>query len=632
MLGGNINGSGKMRKHKIFRGCVFLQTGEGTVKELKTMEDRVNWLAEELLLAKEEVAGLACRIEALERGRVVATASVTPPPREPLANGHEEEFMPHPLEAIDDSWAHLGQAVLLPRLAAVSFMLVIALILRTLTDNGALALFPGSLLGMVYAVVLIVSGVWLYSRKSLLAPVFPTCGSLLLYAIILETQSHFSSLSGQTGYLLLLGAELSIVLVGLCCRAKTLLLIAVIASTGVGMAVGFPNPTFSLLGVVILLNAIAAHLASVRQITHSLRWYGLVFSSIFWMLWAYKLNFALQSAHASLSGLDTHFFFPLLFAFWSFYTYSSLWQIIRRGAPLGVFHHLLPSVVAGGTFFVVEGGALVWGGTAEGIGLMTVLISALYLGLVTWLIRRRADEMPGAKEYVTAATILLIQGLSFAVPSLWALPVWTVAAAILTLGADRWQSGGIRVIAYLFQMVILLFALRHEALSVRETAWPLGLLVASGMTICTLWLYRWCRQHPPDYDSAFFTVFDRGDYSAVSLLVLGLFYGFSAASFAVAALLPVTGAEAIKAFDCAQSVILNLGIVLCLFAGLKQRNREMLVVAGIAVLVAVFKVFLFDLFRAHGVPLVSSVFSFGVVAAASSLVMRRWQGKVEEGL
>jgi len=260
------------------------------------------------------------------------------------------------------------------------------------------------------------------------------------------------------------------------------------------------------------------------------------------------------------------------------------------------------------------------------IGLTTVLISAVYLGLVTWLIRRGADEMAGAKEYVTAATILLIQGLSFAVPSLWALPVWTVAAAILTLRADRWQSGGIRVIAYLFQIVILIFALRHEALLVGETAWPLCLLVGAGMAGCTLWLYRWCRQHPPDYDSAFFTVFDRGDYSAVSLLVLGLFYGFSAVSFAVAAILPVTGGEALKAFACAQSVILNLGIVLCLFVGLRQRNREMLVVAGLAVLVAALKVFLFDLFRAHGAPLVSSVFSFGVVAAASSVVMRRWQG------
>jgi hypothetical protein len=479
---------------------------------------------------------------------------------------------------------------------------------------------------MIYAVTLIASGVVLYSRKSPLAPVFPTCGALLLYAIIFETQSHFASLSGQTGYLLMLGAEIAIVLVGIHCRAKALLGIAVIGSTLVGIAIGFPNPLFAMLGVVVLVNNVAAHFASKRQITHSLRWYSLGFSMVFWMLWAYKLNFALKFAAADVKGLGLEFFLPLLFVFWAFYTYTSLWQALKSGVALGGFHHLLPSVVAGGAFFALNAVVSPWLGRQQLLGMATVLLSALYLSLVTWLARRGGDAIPGGKEFVAAATILLIQGLAILVPPLWALPVWTVAAAFLTLRADQWRSGGIRLISYLFQIFILLFALRHDVLSVQETAWPFGVLVAGGMAVCNFYLYRWCRQHRPNYDSAFFTVFDRGDYSAVILLVLGLFQGFSAVNFLASAILSGVGSEAAKTFACAQSVIVNGGIVALLLVGLKKKDREMLAVAGSVVLVAALKVFLFDLFRANGLPLVFSVFSFGVVAATSSLVLRKWQG------
>lgn len=603
------------------------------VKELKTVEDRVNWLAEELLLAKEEIAGLVCRIESLEQGKVVASMEVA-------RSGHERSPLvslaptnsPELAAIEEDSWVHLGQAVLLPRLAAVSFMLVVALILRTVTDNGLLGLLAGSLLGMAYAVALIAIGVLLYVRKSSMAPVFPACGALLLYAIIFEAQGHFASLSGQTGYLILLAAEVAIVLVGLCCQAKALLGIAIFASTLVGIAIGFPSPMFALLGTIILVNSIAAHLASRRQITHALRWYSLIFATIFWMLWAYKLNFALKFSPAGVKGLELKFFLPLLFVFWAFYTYTSLWQTLKSGVALGGFHHLLPSVVAGGAFFAANAVLSPWIGRQELIGMATVLISALYLGLVAWLARQGEDDIPGGKEFVTAATILLIQGLAIAVPPLWALPVWTVAAAILTRRADQWRSGGIRLISYLFQIFVLLFAVRHESLSVQETVWPLGVLVAGGMAVCNLWLYHWCRRHPPDYDSAFFTVFDPRDFSAVILLVLGLFQGFAALRFLAFAILPGEGVAAVKAFACAQSVILNGGIVCLLLVGLNKRNREMVIVAGVAVLVAASKVFLFDLFRANGLPLVFSVFSFGVVAATSSVVMRKWQVKSNTSL
>ncbi len=593
-------------------------------RELKTLDDRVNWLTEELLLAKERMAGLVSRLEALEQGRGVAVvaerAHHRQPPEEVMA------FSPaHPLERADESWTHLGQAVLLPRVAAVSFMMVAALVLRTITDNGMIGVTAGLGAGMAYAVGLIVAGAVLYARQSLLAPVFQTCGTILLYAIIYETRNHFSTLSGEAVNLILLAAEVFVVLVGIRCRSKSLLMVAVLASTLVGIAIGLPSPIFLLLGLIVLVNSVAAHLASDRRITPSLRWYALAFAILFWMLWAYKLNFALHFAPTTVKAMGLPFYLPLLFIFWAFYTFTSLRQALRGEGQLGAFHHIGPAVVAGGAFFAANAVADPWLGRPHLVGMVTVLVSALYLGVVTWLARRGDREITGGKEFVTAATILLIQGLAIAVPPLWALPVWTVAAAILTLRADHWQSGGIRVISYLFQLFILLFALRHGSLAVSETGWLLGATVAGLMAVVNLRLYRWCRLHPPDaYDSAFFTVFDRGDYAAVILLGLGLFQGFAACRFLLYALLPGAVAHAATAFACMQSVIINVGIVLLLVLGLRKRAMEIVTVAGLVVLVAAIKVFI-DLFQATGLPLVLSVFSFGVVAATSSVVMRKWE-------
>jgi len=68
--------------------------------------------------------------------------------------------------------------------------------------------------------------------------------------------------------------------------------------------------------------------------------------------------------------------------------------------------------------------------------------------------------------------------------------------------------------------------------------------------------------------------------------------------------LPVRVAEAAKAFACIQSVIINAGVVALLILGLRMKSREILTVAGLVILVAAIKVFLFDLFGASGLPLV----------------------------
>ena len=79
-----------------------------------------------------------------------------------------------------------------------------------------------------------------------------------------------------------------------------------------------------------------------------------------------------------------------------------------------------------------------------------------------------------------------------------------------------------------------------------------------------------------------------------------------------------------NAFMGLQSTLINIGALLLMILGLKGKHREILYTAIAVAIVGALKVFGFDLFNAHGVPLVISVFSLGAVAAVGSIVLGRW--------
>ena len=592
-------------------------------RQLKTLEDRIEWLIGEVLLLREDLGSLVTRVEAIEHGSVVAR------PPSPLEAGKHADPPPkiakEPAIDQEEEWAKVGQEVLLPRVAAVSFMLVVALILRTVTDNGMIALQVGSLLGMGYAVALIGVGFYLYTKKSRLSPVFPTCGTLLLFAIIFESHVNFSYFSATSVHIILLIAEIIIIAIGLTCNSSLLLFLAVIGSSAVGFAIGFPTPIYSLLGALVLMNCVGAHLAASKAVSTKLRWLTLFIAIVLWTLWSYKLNFVLQFEPDKLAGHGVSIFLPLLFSFWAFFTYTSLRKTLESGLHLEVFYNVLPAIVAGGTFFAANAVLKPWIGKQQLVGISAVIISACYIGLVAWLARREDEDVPGGKEFVTAATILLIQGMAITLPPLLSLPVWAVAAGVLTVRSGQWHSGGIRVISYLFQIFILIFAIKSNSLLPTASSWPAGLLISCILSVSCLWLYRWCRNNPPDYDSVFFTLFDKKDYFASVLLMIGVFQAFCFLRFGAYGLLNGSMKDIANAFMCAQSIIVNFLIIVLMLVGLKVRKKEIMVIAGSIVLIAAVKVFLLDLFKANGLPLVLSVFSFGVVAAVSSVVMRKWK-------
>ncbi|MDH5299551.1 MAG: hypothetical protein OEV91_11075, partial [Desulfobulbaceae bacterium] len=116
------------------------------------------------------VADIRKDIEALA-ARVVTLEAL---PRQ-SAGARLRDDSPSPALMMDEEsfWSLIGTSSLLPRLATICFLLVVALMLRVLTDSGTINLHFGSFLGITYALGLIGIGAKMLAANRRLAPVFP---------------------------------------------------------------------------------------------------------------------------------------------------------------------------------------------------------------------------------------------------------------------------------------------------------------------------------------------------------------------------------------------------------------------------------------------------------------------------
>jgi hypothetical protein len=84
-----------------------------------------------------------------------------------------------------------------------------------------------------------------------------------------------------------------------------------------------------------------------------------------------------------------------------------------------------------------------------------------------------------------------------------------------------------------------------------------------------------------------------------------------------------------SAFGGAQSVLINVTAAVLLLLSLMRRNKELRNVAVMVTVIGGGKVFLMDMVQLKGMPLMISVFTFGLVAALASFVLGRWKKSVD---
>ncbi len=578
---------------------------------------------------KDKVEELTARIQALTATVEQLSARLAESQaRQPSAETADEEGVPADLSEMTEeilSWA--GKAHLLPRISTLCFLLVVALVLRTLTDNDIINTLLGSALGMGYAALLILTGWYKYARGSPLAPVFAACGGVLLALIVVETHDHFRSLPLVPAYLALMAAGIGMALISYRYNVFIPISVGTLGMCLAGAAIDYPNPFFPYLAMILwTANLLGFYAARLKRCSW-LRWIVLVVSLVVLHLWATRITFIITRHEGTAALLAVPLFLPAVGVFAGTYVLLALAGIVRGGAArCSPFDYALPTISVLWLFYVARLQVGTWGGNEVLLGWVGVGSAILLFGVAFPLAWRRGKESPGANAFVFAGMALLALALPTASGSLlYSLPPLALAACVLLPVSRRWRNGGTRVISYLAQLYSVAALSVSLARSGQASVGILTMIPSGLLALFSLCHYILARGNAPPANSRFFDDYDRKDRSAVLLFLAALISGFFLLRVCAYHLLTMMPGDVINSYHCAQSIIINLAAAALMLYAFFRRNREIRNVAILVTLIGAGKVFMSDLISGHGLPLVLSVFTFGTVAAMESIALGRWQ-------
>jgi uncharacterized membrane protein len=576
------------------------------------LEKRVDTLTRRV----DELTRQVAQLSALA-GRQAAPPA--PPPRAPLPQ--------EPGDVSEEVLSWAGEAALLPRLSTLCFLLVIALVLRTVTDHRLIDPFAGSVMGMGYAASLMAAAWILYGRKSRLAPVFAACGAVLMPVIVVETHGRFGSLASEPAYGLLVAAGITMALMSRRFDAFIPISFGTLGMCLAAAAIDFPRPFFPYPAIVLLIANLLGYLASGIKRCSWLRWILLAVSLVVLHLWSMALGIALTRGAAAPEALAPEWFLPVLGLFAVAYPSLAFFGFLRVGGrKFSRFVVFLPTVSALWLFFAARHVILARGAGTAVLGAVGVAAAAAYAAAAYLLSRRNLPGAPGTNSFIFAAAALLSAALpdAFGKP-LFALPLISCSAFALAFLSKSWDSGGIRITSYLLQgwsCALLAFVLASDRTITFSVA---GAAAAAALVGVSLLHYRWSRTSPPPEESEFFRSLDREDRSGALLLIASLAAGFFMVRVGLYQALALVPGGTGDLFRSAQTILVNLSATVLMLLALRRRNREMRNVAILVTVVGAVMVFLYDLIGIHGIPLVLSVLSFGLAAAVESTALGKWQ-------
>jgi hypothetical protein len=576
---------------------------------------------------KIQVEQIAAQVEALT-GKVealteqIALLSTTPAPGR-AASG--DDGFPDPSEALL-SW--VGRSSLLQRLSTVCFLLVVALILRTVTDNGMVNLQLGTIIGMSYAFALMFMGWRWYRRANSLAPIFTVCGTLLMFTIVVETHARFDTLPSVHAYILLMLTGLGAATISYVYRVPAPVAVGNLGMCIAGAAIDYPNPYFPHLGIVLLTANLLGFFAARAYRYSWLRWILLLITLFMINLWGIKLGMALLAGETLPRSLAPEWFLPILILFTATYAITS-WRGVVRGLSgrINRFDLALPTINVAWAFLLIQYVVFAMGGSKILLGAIGAVAGAGHLAVAVVLAGRDTNGARGANAFFFSGSVLLALALPLVVGSILpSLPVLAAVAFWASVVSAKWQSGSVRLTSYLLQVYVAA-TVAAVLLGWETSPFWVSAVSAGGIACLGFLQYRWCRNRRPPEESAFFSRIDKSDFAALAVFfaaLLGAFFFLRVIAHRVLGMF-LAPAELNNALQCSQSVIINLSAVVLMSFARAHHSSEVRNVAILVTVIGAVKVFLHDLFRAHGIPLVISVLSFGLATAVESLILGRWR-------
>jgi hypothetical protein len=594
-----------------------------------TIEEKVDRLYGHVESLSRRVAELEGRRAASAPGRSADASAARPgtilPPSRPSHGGKPDPPAAGEPDSLSDEairWA--SRASLFPRLAALCFLMVFALTLRTITDNGIVNPLVGMGLGMGYAAALMVAGWYQYRRGSSLAPVFVACGAILMSSIVVETHARFQSLPLVPAYWTLMATGAGMAFVS---RRFTAFLPVSVGTLGMclaGAAIDYPDPFFPYLFMILLTANLLGYYAGTLKRCGWLRWTVLLVTLAMFILWGMRLAAVAARRITAAPTLAPGWYLPVLATVSVAFLAIALMGIVRsRNVKVSAFDFCLPTINAVGSYLAAGVVVSAADGSALALSLVAILYALLHFGAAFWLAMRKIEGVPGTNSFVVAGSALLGLALPAALGTVPAAPVLGVAALGLAFLSGRWGSGAIRVTSYLLQAYAAV-SLAIDFMTNGLPASPLaGTVPSAALAVVALVHYRWCRRHVAPARSPLFETYDTEDLGgAVTLLAALAGSFFLLRAIAWWTILP-SGPGGPGTFQCTQSIIINLAALGLGLYAFRTRNREIRNVAILVIAVGAVES-ASDLLGTKGVPLVLSVFSFGLAAAIQSITLSRW--------
>ena len=531
------------------------------------------------------------------------------------------------------SW--VGRSSLLQRLSTICFLLVIALVLRTVTDSGALNLPLGAVIGMSYAAILMFMGWNRYRRDNQLAPVFTVCGTLLMFTIVVEAHAHFGLLSSVSAYALLILTGLGAAAISYAHHVPVPVAMGNLGMCVSAAAIDYPSPYFPYLGIVLITANLVGYVTARAHRYVWLRWILLIVTLFMITLWGIKLGMALRGDEGPIRTLAPTWFLPLLTVFTASYAITAFTGIIRTlPGKLNRFDLVMPTINVVWAFSLAR---YVVSATGEGItilGAMGVAVGVGHLAAAAWLANRDQTGAHGSNAFVFSGAVLLALALPVTADNkLLYLPVLAAVALWTSVMSAKWCSGSVRLTSYFLQIYASVTLAAAFLKGGEPDSFLTNVISAAGIASLGLWQYRWLRNRKPPEESAFFSKIDKGDYGAVTVLLAGLLSAFVMLRVMLhkVTVMFFVSADVNNIIQGSQSVIINMSAIILMIIALANRSRELRNVAILLTAIGAINVFLYDLVRGHGIPLVLSVLSFGLATAIESVILKRWQRQNSSG-
>jgi hypothetical protein len=567
---------------------------------------------------EEIVQQLSKQVAELEQKAPNAAIANQPQPSKPNPSPAADTKPP------DESQLLSGSSYLLQYISILCFLLVAALGLRAMTDNGIINQQIGTILGLGYAAALIIASHLFYRKENILAPLFAVTGALLMFTVLVETYSRFEAIPMVAVYTMLAATGIGLALISYANHAALPIIIGTLGMCVAGVVIDYPTPYFPFLGLLLWTANILGFFATRLKRCSWLRWFLLFITHFMLQIWGLKVSgkFFQQAANKDLLAPD--WFIPIVTLIGLTFMMISLFGIIRSGEEkISKFDFSLPAVNAGWCY--VAGIYAMKNPLAFGTPAAAAAIA--HFGIAYWLSTRQKRNAPGTNTFIAGGTILVCLSLPAILNSLLApLPILAGLALTIAYLSRQWLSGGMRVTATLLQVYICLL-LGIEFLSNGITTGPAVTILATGLCGILAFLhYRFCRRHKPSPQSQFFAKVDKNDVSTIFVLLASLTNLYYAGITLSQALLKnLYAGDQTTAFIASQSLIINTAAILLVVIATFYRNNELRNVSTLITIIGGVKVFLIDMVQISGAWLVASIFAFGIAAALESFVLARWQ-------